>query len=127
MSYKTIYIGFSLGYPIYVSPLTTSYAGTNNQLTSVLFGEVSLSRVRRVVSSLWRRIRIHCGHTCRNFSSPDVLELQAVPSSQIHTGASSATAGEYNSRHMRRILIHNCKLKIEIQFCCFVRRVTGLL
>lgn len=67
-----------IGYPIYVSPLTTSYSGTNDQLSTIVGGEISLSRVKRLLISAWRRLRLHCGQTCRNLSSPDVLELQAV-------------------------------------------------
>lgn len=44
-----------IGYPIYVSPLTTSYAETNEQLCSIVGGSLSLGTIRSTVLKLWRR------------------------------------------------------------------------
>ena len=55
------------GYPIYVSPLTTSYAGTNTQLTSTfsLLSEVSLRRVKNFFISLWDNLmELPCALSC---------------------------------------------------------------
>ncbi|XP_031828989.1 pecanex isoform X2 [Nomia melanderi] len=53
-----------IGYPIYVSPLTTSYAETNEQLCSIVGGHLSLSVIKRNVLKLWQRIRRRCGQGC---------------------------------------------------------------
>lgn len=44
-----------IGYPIYVSPLTTSYAETNEQLCSIIGGPLSLSAIRNNLLKVWRR------------------------------------------------------------------------
>lgn len=44
-----------IGYPIYVSPLTTSYAETNEQLCSIVGGPLSLGAIKNTVLKLWRR------------------------------------------------------------------------
>ncbi|CAK9799436.1 Pecanex-like protein 1 [Anthophora quadrimaculata] len=53
-----------IGYPIYVSPLTTSYAETNEQLCSIVGGPLSLSVIKSNVLKLWQRIRRRCGQGC---------------------------------------------------------------
>ncbi|XP_076648981.1 pecanex isoform X2 [Halictus rubicundus] len=53
-----------IGYPIYVSPLTTSYAETNEQLSSLVGGHLSLCVIKRNVLKLWERIRRRCGQGC---------------------------------------------------------------
>ncbi|CAG0914458.1 unnamed protein product [Notodromas monacha] len=58
-----------IGYPIYVSPLTTSYAETNEQLCSVIGGYISLDAVRRAILNAWRRLRIRCGESCSSGGS----------------------------------------------------------
>lgn len=44
-----------IGYPIYVSPLTTSYAETNEQLCSIIGGSFTYSAIKSNVLKLWRR------------------------------------------------------------------------
>ena len=44
-----------IGYPIYVSPLTTSFVDTNSQVTSVLGRPVSLSVIKSTVLKFWNR------------------------------------------------------------------------
>ncbi|RVE48182.1 hypothetical protein evm_007136 [Chilo suppressalis] len=53
-----------IGYPIYVSPLTTSYADTSPQLCSLLGGPVTVTAIKERVTALWRRIRRRCGEGC---------------------------------------------------------------
>ncbi|XP_064621323.1 pecanex-like protein 1 isoform X3 [Lineus longissimus] len=61
-----------IGYPIYVSPLTTSYSGTNTQLSSIIGGEFSLNGVKNALRNLWRRIRLRCGASCTSSGSVTV-------------------------------------------------------
>lgn len=46
-----------IGYPIYVSPLTTSYAETNEQLCSIVGGPLSLGVIKSNVLKLWQRYK----------------------------------------------------------------------
>ena len=44
-----------IGYPIYVSPLTTSFVDTNTQVTDVIGGPVSLSVIKSTLLKFWNR------------------------------------------------------------------------
>lgn len=44
-----------IGYPIYVSPLTTSYSGTNDQYNSIAGREFSINAVFSALRNLWKR------------------------------------------------------------------------
>lgn len=44
-----------IGYPIYVSPLTTSYAETNEQFRSLVGGSVSIKKIKNFVFNLFQR------------------------------------------------------------------------
>ena len=44
-----------IGYPIYVSPLTTSYSGTNDQYTSIIGRESSYNAFFDMFRRLWHR------------------------------------------------------------------------
>ncbi|KAG7159248.1 Pecanex-like protein 1-like [Homarus americanus] len=58
-----------IGYPIYVSPLTTSYADTNDQIKGVCGGPISLTLVKETVINVWKRVRRRCGEGCSSGSS----------------------------------------------------------
>ncbi|XP_053523286.1 pecanex-like protein 2 isoform X1 [Artibeus jamaicensis] len=49
-----------LGYPMYVSPLTTSYLGTHRQLRHIWCGPVSLEGIRAWFRTKWLRMRKDC-------------------------------------------------------------------
>nr|XP_045010585.1 pecanex-like protein 1 isoform X3 [Jaculus jaculus] len=55
-----------IGYPIFVSPLTTSYADSHEQLKEVLGGPISLGNIRNFVVSTWHRLRKGCGAGCNS-------------------------------------------------------------
>jgi len=57
-----------LGYPIYVSPLTTSYTDTNDQITSVLGSALSLGVFKSAVQRCWERIWDKCAGSCSSGS-----------------------------------------------------------
>lgn len=44
-----------IGYPIYVSPLTTSYSSTHTQLASIIGGEFILANVKKFFKNTWIR------------------------------------------------------------------------
>ncbi|XP_044747747.1 pecanex-like protein 1 [Coccinella septempunctata] len=58
-----------IGYPIYVSPLTTSYADTNDQYCSLVGGSVTLQKIQNSLLNLFRRIRKRCGEGCSSGAS----------------------------------------------------------
>ncbi|KAM8952946.1 pecanex-like protein 2 [Pelodytes ibericus] len=49
-----------LGYPIYVSPLTTSYVGTHSQLRSMWGGPVILENITKWFRAQWSRMTKEC-------------------------------------------------------------------
>uniref|UniRef100_A0A3Q2CYI4 Pecanex-like protein n=1 Tax=Cyprinodon variegatus TaxID=28743 RepID=A0A3Q2CYI4_CYPVA len=55
-----------IGYPIYVSPLTTSYAGGHSQLRSVWGGPVSPHNIYTWLISSWDRMQKGCGAGCNS-------------------------------------------------------------
>ncbi|XP_072485338.1 pecanex-like protein 1 isoform X1 [Notamacropus eugenii] len=55
-----------IGYPIYVSPLTTSYCDSHEQLKDILGGPISLGNIRNFVVSTWHRLRKGCGAGCNS-------------------------------------------------------------
>ncbi|XP_061818437.1 pecanex-like protein 3 isoform X1 [Nerophis lumbriciformis] len=55
-----------IGYPIYVSPLTTSYAGAHIQLRSVWGGPVSPHNIYNWLISSWDRMQKGCGAGCNS-------------------------------------------------------------
>ncbi|XP_060530185.1 pecanex-like protein 1 isoform X2 [Cylas formicarius] len=58
-----------IGYPIYVSPLTTSYVETNEQYCSLVGGSVTLKKIRNFILDLFRRIRKRCVEGCSSGAS----------------------------------------------------------
>lgn len=49
-----------IGYPIYVSPLTTSYCNSHPQLGHILGGPISIGNIRNFVVSTWHRFVALC-------------------------------------------------------------------
>ncbi|XP_059159298.1 pecanex-like protein 1 isoform X2 [Physella acuta] len=72
-----------IGYPIYVSPLTTSYSTTHDQLANIpiVGGEFKFSAVRCFFTSLWKshlcsnRMRQRCDATCAGGSASFELDM----------------------------------------------------
>ncbi|XP_026573517.1 pecanex-like protein 3 [Pseudonaja textilis] len=55
-----------IGYPIYVSPLTTSYAGSHPQLRSLWGGPISLHNISAWFIRSWERLQKGCGAGCNS-------------------------------------------------------------
>nr|XP_006812532.1 PREDICTED: pecanex-like protein 1-like [Saccoglossus kowalevskii] len=53
-----------IGYPIYVSPLTTSYSETNQQLCGVSGGSISFKGIQDCIIRHWSRLLERCGAGC---------------------------------------------------------------
>lgn len=57
-----------IGYPIYVSPLTTSYAETNEQLSGIVGGAITLENLHKLAISFCQRVRKRCREGCSSGS-----------------------------------------------------------
>uniref|UniRef100_A0A8D0GDB4 Pecanex-like protein n=1 Tax=Sphenodon punctatus TaxID=8508 RepID=A0A8D0GDB4_SPHPU len=55
-----------IGYPIYVSPLTTSYSDSHEQLKEIVGGAISLGNIRNFIVSTWHRLRKGCSAGCNS-------------------------------------------------------------
>ncbi|XP_014242647.1 pecanex-like protein 1 isoform X3 [Cimex lectularius] len=58
-----------IGYPIFVSPLTTSYSDTNSQLRSILPGPITTTSIKNAAIRLWTRVRKRCIEGCSSGNS----------------------------------------------------------
>nr|CAD7264278.1 unnamed protein product [Timema shepardi] len=82
-----------IGYPIYVSPLTTSYGETNDQLCGIVGGALSLGIIKATLVKLWTRVRDRCGEGCSSGGSVPQDEggfchegVYAMTAYNIHSG-----------------------------------------
>lgn len=75
-----------IGYPIYVSPLTTSYADTNNQLSSIIGGPMSFKCITGFVRHVWAHLRARCGASCHSGGDPsDEAPPETATTSTVFT------------------------------------------
>lgn len=61
-----------IGYPIYVSPLTTSFADTNKQVRGIVGGPISLTAIKEALLRAWSRVWKRCGEGCSSGGSVPV-------------------------------------------------------
>ncbi|XP_018322376.1 pecanex-like protein 1 isoform X2 [Agrilus planipennis] len=99
-----------IGYPIYVSPLTTSYAETNEQLCGIIGGSLSLSKIRNTLLEAFGRVRKHCREGCSSGGSRDeigmgqegVYAMTPITALTHHTAGSQSTDGSHFGGSMGR-------------------------
>ncbi|KAM8852333.1 pecanex-like protein 2 isoform 1-T1 [Synchiropus picturatus] len=103
-----------LGYPMYVSPLTTSYAGTHRTLRSIGGGALSLDAIRSWLCSKWlRRVRKDNLTTCNSGVNMEDVDCGAGGSSSLsHNRPSSVTSNslslyQHRTRTTRSHRHHN--------------------
>lgn len=58
-----------IGYPIYVSPLTTSYAETNEQLCKIIGGAITPEKIKQMAWKFCQRVRQRCREGCSSGSA----------------------------------------------------------
>ncbi|XP_042651673.1 pecanex-like protein 2 isoform X2 [Tyto alba] len=90
-----------LGYPMYVSPLTTSYLGTHSQLRNIWGGPVSLDNIKKWFRSKWLRMRKDCHaahHERGNADEVDSGGGGGSSSSSRSTGNSSQSSSSQPTR-----------------------------
>ncbi|CAO1422927.1 unnamed protein product [Diamesa hyperborea] len=78
-----------IGYPIYVSPLTTSYADTNSQLNKIIGGEITLEKIQNMVLKSWHRIRKRCREGCSSGIEADITNTGGSVYGNLQTLANS--------------------------------------
>ncbi|XP_058525341.1 pecanex-like protein 2 [Ochotona princeps] len=86
-----------LGYPMYVSPLTTSYLGTHRQLKDVWGGPITLNRIRTWFRTKWLRVRKDCNtgqHNRANIEDVDGGGAPSVGGSMALSADSQASSAE---------------------------------
>ncbi|XP_064344703.1 pecanex-like protein 2 [Camelus dromedarius] len=79
-----------LGYPMYVSPLTTSYLGTHRQLKNVWSGPITLDGLRAWFRTKWLRMLKDGGAGRQGAGNIEDVDGGGAPP----TGGSSAPSGE---------------------------------
>ncbi|XP_055394470.1 pecanex-like protein 1 isoform X4 [Bubalus kerabau] len=91
-----------IGYPIFVSPLTTSYSDSHEQLKEILGGPISLGNIRNFIVSTWHRLRKGCGAGCNSGGNiedsdtgggPSSTSNSATAASDPHSSASQGSTG----------------------------------
>lgn len=78
-----------IGYPIYVSPLTTSYAETNDQLNEIIGGEITLEKIQNRILSSWHRIRKRCREGCSSGIEAEIVNTGGSVYGNLQTLANS--------------------------------------
>uniref|UniRef100_A0A8C8MBJ1 Pecanex-like protein n=1 Tax=Oncorhynchus tshawytscha TaxID=74940 RepID=A0A8C8MBJ1_ONCTS len=73
-----------LGYPMYVSPLTTSYMGTHKQLRSIWGGSLSLDGIKTWLLSKWLRVRKDNLTSCNSGVNMEDVDCAGGSSSLSH-------------------------------------------
>ena len=71
-----------IGYPIYVSPLTTSYTDSHPQVRGVVGGPLSLKMIQANLLHCWLELRERCIAACSSSSSADCEQAAPEPNSE---------------------------------------------
>ncbi|XP_038656426.1 pecanex-like protein 2 [Scyliorhinus canicula] len=87
-----------IGYPIYVSPLTTSYAGSHKQLKNIWGGPISLENLNLWFTSRWQKLRKGC--TGGNIDDSE-CGVTSSSSSNNHTGNTTRSISSKQTRAWR--------------------------
>ncbi|XP_030604547.1 pecanex-like protein 1 [Archocentrus centrarchus] len=96
-----------LGYPMYVSPLTTSYAGTHRTLRSIGGGALSLDAIRSWLCSKWLRVRKDNLTSCNSGMNVEDVDCGAGGSSSLsHNRPSSVTSNSLSQHRARTTHSH---------------------
>ncbi|XP_001493647.2 pecanex-like protein 2 [Equus caballus] len=83
-----------LGYPMYVSPLTTSYLGTHRQLKNIWSGPVTLDSIRTWFLTKWLRVRKDCDAGQHHGGNIEDVDGGGAPPGGPPAGGSNAPSAE---------------------------------
>ncbi|XP_063162844.1 pecanex-like protein 2 [Candoia aspera] len=84
-----------LGYPMYVSPLTTSYIGTHRQLKYVWGGPISLDSIKRWFRTKWLRMRKDCNPNHSRGSCEEGASRNGSSSSNPANNSSQSSSSQH--------------------------------
>ncbi|XP_051503536.1 pecanex-like protein 2 isoform X4 [Myxocyprinus asiaticus] len=87
-----------LGYPMFVSPLTTSYMGTHKQIRNIWGGPLSLESIRSWLLSRWFRVRKDNLTSCNSGMNMEDVDCAGTSLSQNHNSATSQSLSLYHGR-----------------------------
>ncbi|XP_048060750.1 pecanex-like protein 2 isoform X2 [Megalobrama amblycephala] len=87
-----------LGYPMFVSPLTTSYMGTHKQIRNIWGGPLSLDSIRTWLLSRWFRVRKDNLTSCNSGMNMEDVDCAGSSLSQNHNSATSQSLSLYHGR-----------------------------
>ncbi|XP_054154307.1 pecanex-like protein 1 [Oppia nitens] len=98
-----------IGYPIYVSPLTTSFGETSEQLSKVIGYPITLAMFKRAFLRLWRRMRTRCGEGCSSggtalnsdfgelsSSTTSCRRIESIALERVRTSNYSESSGDFD-------------------------------
>ncbi|XP_034753486.1 pecanex-like protein 2 isoform X1 [Etheostoma cragini] len=91
-----------LGYPMYVSPLTTSYAGTHRTLRSIGGGALSFDAIRSWLCSKWLRVRKDNLTSCNSGVNMEDVDCGAGGSSSLSNNRPSSVTSNSLSLYQHR-------------------------
>uniref|UniRef100_A0A673FNS2 Pecanex-like protein n=1 Tax=Sinocyclocheilus rhinocerous TaxID=307959 RepID=A0A673FNS2_9TELE len=83
-----------LGYPMFVSPLTTSYTGTHKQIRNICGGPLSLESIRTWLRSRW--VRKDNLTSCNSGMNMEDVDCAGSSLSQNHNSATSQSLSLYH-------------------------------
>ncbi|XP_066534580.1 pecanex-like protein 2 isoform X2 [Hoplias malabaricus] len=87
-----------LGYPMFVSPLTTSYMGTHSQMSNIWGGPLSLESLRSWLFSRWFRVRKDNLTSCNSGVNMEDVDCAGSSVSQNNNSITSQSASLHQSR-----------------------------
>ncbi|XP_028843982.1 pecanex-like protein 2 isoform X2 [Denticeps clupeoides] len=87
-----------LGYPMYVSPLTTSYMGTHKQLRGIWGGPVGLDTLHAWLCNKWLRVRKDNLTSCNSGVNMEDVDCAGSFLSQNHNSITSQSLSMYQAQ-----------------------------
>ncbi|CAG2162264.1 unnamed protein product, partial [Oppiella nova] len=106
-----------IGYPIYVSPLTTSFAETNDNMNRVIGYPITLGMFKRALLRCWNRMRTRCGEGCSSggtglnadfaelsSSTTSCRRVESIALERVRTSNYSESSSEYDSSRSREMI-----------------------
>ncbi|XP_056617505.1 pecanex-like protein 2 isoform X1 [Triplophysa dalaica] len=87
-----------LGYPMFVSPLTTSYMGTHKQIRNIWGGPLSLESIRAWLHSKWFRVRKDNLTSCNSGTNMEDVDCAGSSFSQNQNSATSQSLSQHHGR-----------------------------
>ncbi|XP_062851744.1 pecanex-like protein 1 [Trichomycterus rosablanca] len=112
-----------IGYPIYVSPLTTSYCNTHTQIKHTMGGAISIASIRHFIINTWHRLRKGCGAGCNsggnieecdpgNSGNTSDTQIRLTGLQHTHTPLSLGTS--QSSQSVRSSLVRHSPTRLSV-------------